>query len=113
MNLIGEFKRWLIEEGKAAKTIESYVGDVEGFQKFLAAFVRYKQYLLDENFAIATINKKINSLKVYNDFLRMKGEVGESFIHIKRDQVNVRQHLINRGFPEKNSDGCSLFLLKG
>lgn len=78
------------------------MGDVKGFQKYLDekavesnqplsrfSFVRYKQYLLDHNFAIATINKKINSLKVYNDFLRMKGIVSESFIQIKRDRVKV------------------------
>lgn len=53
------------------------------------SFVRYKQYLLDEGFAISTINKKINSLKVYNDFLQMKGLVNESFIQIKRDRVKV------------------------
>lgn len=101
-DLAQAFQQWLFEEGRAAKTIESYVGDVKGFQKYLKekavdsnqplsrfSFVRYKQYLLDHNFAIATINKKINSLKVYNDFLRMKGIVSESFIQIKRDRVKV------------------------
>ena len=109
MNLVKEFEQWLVEEGKAPTTIQSYVGDVVGFQKYLAekvaenqllsrfAFVRYKQHLLDEGFAIATINKKINSLKVYNDFLRMKGIVNDSFIHIKRDRIKVAagsEHLV-------------------
>lgn len=102
MELVKEFEQWLVEEGKAPTTIQSYVGDVEGFQKYLAervadenqllsrfAFVRYKQHFEEEGFAIATINKKINSLKVYNDFLRMKGVVNESFIHMKRDRVKV------------------------
>ncbi len=109
-DLVQAFQQWLFEEGRAAKTIESYVGDVNGFQKYLGekaiesnqplsrfSFVRYKQYLLDHNFAIATINKKINSLKVYNDFLRMKGLVSESFIQIKRDRVKVAEgseHLV-------------------
>lgn len=90
--LLGAFKQWLTEEGKSPKTIESYVGDVEGFQKYLTekavdtsqplsrfSFVRYKQHLLDNEYAIATINKKINSLKVYNDFLQKKGIVSESY----------------------------------
>ncbi|MFV2046288.1 tyrosine-type recombinase/integrase [Metabacillus sp. YM-086] len=101
MNLAKEFEQWLVEEGKAPTTIQSYVGDVIGFQKYLEekvaenqllsrfAFVRYKQHLLDEVFSSATINKKINSLKVYNDFLRMKGIVNDSFIHIKRDRIKV------------------------
>ncbi|PJW13133.1 MULTISPECIES: tyrosine-type recombinase/integrase [unclassified Geobacillus] len=100
--LLDAFKQWLTEEGKASKTIESYVGDIEGFQKYLTekavdttqplsrfAFVRYKQYLIDENFAVATINKKINSLKVYNDFLLIKGLVKERYIHLKRDRIKV------------------------
>ncbi len=102
MNLVKDFEQWLHEEGKAQTTIQSYVGDVHGFEKYLVekvadekqlisrfAFVRYKQYLLDEGFAITTINKKINSLKVYNDFLRIKGVVNDSYIHIKRDRVMV------------------------
>ncbi|MCL6585001.1 MAG: tyrosine-type recombinase/integrase [Anoxybacillus sp.] len=102
MNLIEGFKQWLIEEGRAPKTVESYVGDVQSFQRYLAekavdtsqplsrfSFVRYKQHLLDNEYAIATINKKINSLKVYNDFLQKKGMVSESYIQLKRDRVQI------------------------
>jgi integrase/recombinase XerD len=34
-------------------------------------------------------NKKINSLKVYNDFLRTKDIVHESFIQLKRDRIKI------------------------
>ncbi|MBG9550260.1 tyrosine-type recombinase/integrase [Cytobacillus firmus] len=101
-DLVQEFKRCLTEEGRASKTIESYVGDVNGFNIYLKekaveelqplsrfSFVRYKQQLLDKQFAIATINKKINSLKVYNDFLLKNGYVEDSFIQLKRDQVKI------------------------
>ncbi|WP_039042123.1 site-specific integrase [Sporosarcina sp. ZBG7A] len=79
MNLLTNFEQWLLEERRAPKTIESYGSDVKGFQKFLNekaanetqplsrfSFVRYKQHLLDKQFAVSTINKKINSLKVFN-----------------------------------------------
>lgn len=102
IGILQAFEQWLFEEGRAEKTIESYVGDIKGFQKYLVeravesnqllsrfSFVRYKEYLLENNFAIATINKKINSLKVYNDFLQVKGLVSDSFIHIKRDRIKV------------------------
>ncbi|RUL54152.1 tyrosine-type recombinase/integrase [Lysinibacillus antri] len=102
MDLVKEFEQWLVEEGKAPTTIQSYLGDVIGFQKYLGekvaddnqllsrfAFVRYKQHLQNQNFSVATINKKINSLKVYNDFLRIKGVVSDSFIQLKRDRVNI------------------------
>ncbi|KMY55628.1 integrase [Bacillus sp. FJAT-27231] len=101
-DLIQSFGQWLTEEGRALKTIESYVSDVKGYQQFLSekavneqqplsrfSFVRYKQYLLDRKFAVSTINKKINSLKVYNDFLEKKGLVQENFIQLKRDRVQI------------------------
>lgn len=101
-NLVTEFADWLFKEGRATKTIESYVTDVKGFQKYLDEkvaddnqllsrflFVKYKEHLMNEGFAISTINKKVNSLKVYNDFLQSKGLVNDSFIEIKRDQVKV------------------------
>lgn len=101
MNLIEEFSNWLIEEGKANKTIQSYTNDVKGFQSYLQekskdipklsrfSFVRYKEHLLKENYAVSTINKKINSLKVYNDFLRTKGVVNETFIQLRRDRIKI------------------------
>lgn len=98
---IAEFSEWLFTEGKAAKTIESYVNDVKGFQSYLQeimndvpvlsrfSFVRYKEYLMKEDYAVSTINKKVNSLKVYNDFLRTKGVISESFIQLKRDRIKI------------------------
>jgi len=98
---IAKFEQWLFTEGKAAKTIESYVNDVKGFQSYLQeklkdvpvlsrfSFVRYKEYLMKEGYAVSTINKKINSLKVYNDFLRTKGFLSESFIQLKRDRIKI------------------------
>ncbi|GAE26246.1 TnP I resolvase [Halalkalibacter wakoensis JCM 9140] len=102
MMLIKEFVHWLEEEGKADTTIESYVGDLLSYQKYMSekmtderqllsrfAFLRYKQFLIDQSYATATINKKINSLKVYNDFLMFQGVVSQSFIYMKRDRIMV------------------------
>jgi integrase/recombinase XerD len=98
---IEKFERWLFAEGKAPKTIESYVNDVKGFQSYLQeklkdmpvlsrfSFVKYKEHLIKEGYAVSTINKKINSLKVYNDFLRTEGIVNESFIQLKRDRIKI------------------------
>lgn len=52
-------------------------------------FVRYKQYLMDENYATSTINKKVNSLKVYNDYLQMKGIVNDNYIQLRKDRVPI------------------------
>lgn len=98
---VDDFEKWLFSEGKAAKTIESYVNDVKGFQTYLQeklkdnvvlsrfSFVRYREQLVKEDYAVSTINKKINSLKVYNDFLRTERVVSESFIQLKRDRIKI------------------------
>ncbi|WP_243129546.1 site-specific integrase [Clostridium sp. HBUAS56017] len=61
----------LIEDGKSPKTIESYVGDINVFKEFLTAkgvdfnsnlqrfyVVNYKNFLVESNYEVATINKK-------------------------------------------------------
>lgn len=51
--------------------------------------VRYKQHLLDHEFKISTINKKVNSLKVFNDFLQLKGIVDSNYIQLRKDRVPI------------------------
>lgn len=102
MNLIEGFRQWIIEDGKSPRTIESYCSDVKQFQLYLMqkaadeqqpltrfSFVRYQQHLQERNLAISTINKAVNSLKVYNDFLQKVGFVEENFIQLKRDQIQI------------------------
>jgi integrase/recombinase XerD len=102
MNVLNDFQQWLIEDGKSPKTIESYCNDVKLFQLYVAEkaadeqqllsrflFVRYKQYLLEKEFKISTINKKVNSLKVFNDFLQLKGVVKDNYIQLRKDRVPI------------------------
>ncbi|QOV10427.1 tyrosine-type recombinase/integrase [Viridibacillus arvi] len=104
------FRTWLIEEGKAAKTVESYSSDIRKFEAYRKdkalnegqlltrfLFVRYNQYLQEQGFAISTINKKINSLKVYNDYLQKSGYVSENYISLKKDKIviaNGSEHIV-------------------
>jgi integrase/recombinase XerD len=100
MDLI-EFEIWLFQEGKADKTRESYVSDVKLFKLYLQdklkgegvlsrfAFIKYKEHLIKENYAISTINKKVNSLKVYNNFLNIKNVLNDSIIQLKRDRIKI------------------------
>lgn len=59
MDTLKDFEQWLLEDGKSPKTVESYCNDVKQFQKYVQQvnedalltrylFVRYKQYLIDE-----------------------------------------------------------------
>ncbi|SIS41493.1 tyrosine-type recombinase/integrase [Salimicrobium flavidum] len=97
--LLKDFTKWLHEDGKAVKTIESYVNDVEKFQQFLTTteetgpltrygVVQYRQWM-DNQLAISTINKKINSLKVFNDFLIEAKHLEHQVVFPRKDQVKV------------------------
>ncbi|WP_342533891.1 tyrosine-type recombinase/integrase [Lysinibacillus sp. FSL K6-0057] len=102
INIVERFQEWLQEEGKATKTIESYITDVKLFQQYLVDkdadpdvlltrfyFTSYLKQLEKECLAIATINKKINSLKVYNDWLIQEKIVTDSVIRLKRDRLKI------------------------
>ncbi|ARK22270.1 tyrosine-type recombinase/integrase [Sporosarcina ureae] len=101
-DLLTEFRTWLLEDGKSPRTVDSYCHDVQQYHIYLVEkavddqqllsrflFVQYKQQVQNRKLAISTINKAINSLKVYNDFLQMKGLVEENFIQLKRDQIQI------------------------
>lgn len=102
-NILASFQQWLIEEGKATATIESYLNDVRKFNTYLSEkdcdpevllsrfyFTSYMKHLEEvEGMAITTRNKKINSLKVYNDYLFKNRLVDEIFISIKKDKVKI------------------------
>ncbi|AKA70861.1 phage integrase N-terminal SAM-like domain-containing protein [Clostridium scatologenes] len=74
--IVKEFEEYLVADGKAAKTLESYVGDIRAFLQWLESkdntfagvlkrfhITAYRNYLVQNNYEINTINKKINSLQ--------------------------------------------------
>ncbi len=102
MKQIQLFEQYLIENGIAPKTIESYVGDVRGFYEYLSGMgvesqtdfkrfyvVSYKNHLVEKKYAVATINKKINSLQAYNLYLIGKGILTEQVVTLQRDRIKV------------------------
>lgn len=99
---ISQFEQWLIEDGKATTTIESYVNDVKQFNRYLVErdadseillsrfyFTSYLKQLEKDSMKVNTINKKITSLKVYNDWLMMNGIVDDVYISIKKDKIRI------------------------
>ena len=81
------FEKDLVADGKAKKTIISYVGDVREFLKWLNNkgvvfegnisrfyITQYKDYLIENKYAIETINKKVNSLSSFNYFQEQGGK---------------------------------------
>ena len=101
MQLVKEFHHWLVQDGKMAKTLESYTGDLRTFLAWKRERNRvtekltrkdildYKQYLLNTGYAVNTINKKINSLRSYNQFLIEKEELDEMIVEPEKDRVKI------------------------
>jgi integrase/recombinase XerD len=100
--VVAEFEQFLFEDGKAAKTMESYVGDVRGFVQWLESkgciskenlkrfhVTTYRNHLVKEGYEINTINKKINSLQAFNQFLLDKGYMHEVIVNQRKDKVKV------------------------
>ena len=102
MEYITNFGEYLSENGKADKTVESYTGDVKGFIRFLAerdlifegtlnrfAIISYKNSLMEKNYAPTTINKKLNSIQSFNDFLIDRGDMTELVLNLGRDRIKI------------------------
>ncbi|WP_232697862.1 tyrosine-type recombinase/integrase [Brevibacillus daliensis] len=109
MNPIEEFEQYLVENGIAPKTIESYVGDVRAFSVYLIEMgveqltdlkrfyvSSYKNHLMENKYAVATINKKINSLQAFNLFLIDRRLTNDQVVTLRKDRIKVslRNHLI-------------------
>ncbi|MCM3567003.1 tyrosine-type recombinase/integrase [Neobacillus mesonae] len=101
-DLVKEFEDHLFQNGIAPKTIESYKTDVRLFHDYIQAngvrdvtqlkrfyVTNYKEWLQDGGYAIATINKKINSLQAYNLFLMKKQYLKEQVVHLGKDRVKI------------------------
>ena len=91
-----------MEDGKSTNTIQSYVGDVSAFLKYLGTMnvefdgalkrfyiTSYKNYLIDNSYEPAKINKKVNSIGAFNNFLIAKGYMQENVIDLKKDRVKI------------------------
>jgi len=98
------FEEYLDADGKSPKTLESYIGDVAEFMKYLADqnvtdasqirrahITAFRNNLLAKDLKPATINKKINSLSCFCTFLRKKCILPESENPVvpKKDRVKV------------------------
>lgn len=102
MELVEEFKTFLREDGKSPKTIESYVGDIAGFVMYLRTMgvefrgelrrfhiTSYRNYLIENNYQTATINKKVNSLQCFNHYLLKRGLTEEIVVDLRKDRMKV------------------------
>ena len=99
---IKSFEEYLVADGKASKTLVSYLGDVIAFMNHLATqgvtdlskikrvnVTDFLNSLHAKNLRRSTMNKKINSLACLCKFLKMKSILPETEnpIILKEDRV--------------------------
>ncbi len=102
MDYTKDFGEYLTGVGKAENTVNSYTGDVKNFIKFLSerditfdgtlnrfTIISYKNHLLEKAYEPTTINKKLNSIQSFNEFLISKEYMTESVINLGRDRIKI------------------------
>jgi putative DNA primase/helicase len=101
-DFVDKFKRYLKEDGKSPKTIESYVGDIAGFVSYIQNMgvrfqgelkrfyvTSFRNYLIESQYETATINKKINSIQSFNSFLMKNNYTSEFVVDLRKDRMKV------------------------
>lgn len=101
---IRAFQEHLNLEGKAPKTIESYLSDVNKFSNFLKEHLNkgaqgitrkeilaFRQHILDQNYRPATINKAVNSLHAFTNWMITSGRLpgGIPLVRPAQDRIKI------------------------
>lgn len=114
---IKAFEEYLVTDGKAAKTLVSYLGDINEFMNFETTqgvtdvskikrihVTDYINSLHAKNLRPATMNKKINSLSCFCKFLKMKSILPETENPIILKEDRVKFTLISSTPPLLNKE---------
>ncbi len=100
--LVQRFNIHLEEDEKNIKTIESYVGGTSAFVAFIEEkgvdfngemkrffITSYRNYLLENQYEISTINKKVNSIHSFNRYLVDNGYAKDIVVDIAKNRVKL------------------------
>ncbi|WP_347877185.1 MULTISPECIES: tyrosine-type recombinase/integrase [Halanaerobium] len=99
--VLEDFKQWLRLDGKSKKTIENYSLDIGQFLSWITErninlgeisrehILNYKVEIMNSGLAVVTVNKKINSLRSFNDFLIEKEINLERVIKPGKDRIKI------------------------
>ena len=98
------FRQYLVDDGKADRTVQSYITDVTHFMshvteanpKRLSELTRqdvtmFRSHMVQKSFKPATVNKAVNSLSCFCQWLQTTGlhPDGQKLVDPKRDRVKV------------------------
>lgn len=101
MDLINDFAVYLRMDDKSENTISSYLSDLRQFKTFLGKDVdelqqedinHFKEYLIEKEMKMRTINRKLVSIKQFIDYLNTELEKG-IFIKIKQEKQQRQDYL--------------------
>jgi len=99
--VLEDFKQWLRLDGKSKKTIENYSLDIGQFLIWITEnkieldeisredILNYKVEIMNSGLAVVTVNKKINSLRSFNDFLIEKEINIKRVIKPAKDRIKI------------------------
>ena len=109
--MLDKFIEYMKNEGIAENTYKSYTSDVKLFQNYYkdsygeelktlthADISMYKSYLLKENMVASTVNRKLSSLKLYNQFL-IEQNIQSDIVIVEKDFIKFQKTM---AFIQKN-----------
>ena len=102
--ILVDFRQYLVDDGKADRTVQSYVTDVFHFMANLIEVnpkrqseltrqdvTQFRNHMIQKSFKPATVNKAVNSLSCFCQWLQATGihTEGQKLVDPKRDRVKV------------------------
>ncbi len=113
-NMLEDFKNYMIENKLSENTYKSYILDVtlymnyykdsygEDFEKLNSIDIQsYKSYLKNiENQKPSTINRKLNALKKFNEYL-VASNIQCDIVIDKRDYIKIAPNFVKKDVPEE------------
>ncbi len=109
--MIDKFKTYMLEEGLSQNTYNSYLKDIELFEKYYkdsynenlirlshADISMYKSYLLNHNISAQTVNRKLYALKMYNKFL-VEEKIQNDIVVREKDYIKIQDCLLHEDIP--------------
>ncbi len=112
--MLEDFKNYMIEKKLSENTYKSYMLDVnlymnyykdsygEDFEKLNSIDIQsYKSYLKNiENQKPSTINRKLNALKKFNEYL-VANNIQCDIVIDKRDYIKIAPNFVKKDVPEE------------
>ena len=112
--MLDKFIEYMKNESMAQNTYESYARDIKLFQNYCedsygeelktlthADISMYKSYLLKENMVASTVNRKLSSLKLYNQFL-IEQNIQSDIVIVEKDFIKFQKTMVKKKLPTDN-----------